>query len=64
MHQTQNLAYRALVVTGLLGILYRAGIEKQIDFPEVIQRLQRTTFRVSPILLQRFLERYDRECEP
>lgn len=54
---------RNLIVTGLLGVLYSAGLQKQIDFSDAIQRLQQTTFRVSPALIQRFLERYAKESK-
>lgn len=49
-----------LTVTGLLGILYRAGIEGIIDFPQAIEQLKRTSFRASPQLLQSFLEKYQK----
>lgn len=47
-----------LTVTGLLGVLYRAGIDGFIDFPQAIGQLQQTSFRASPQLLQGFLEKY------
>ena len=47
-----------LMVTGLLGVLYRAGIEGIIDFPQAIGQLKLTSFRASPQLLQGFLEKY------
>ncbi|HSM83588.1 MAG TPA: DUF3368 domain-containing protein [Nodosilinea sp.] len=49
---------QGLRVTGLLGLLFRAGIEGLLDFPSAIDRLQQTSFRASPSLIQQFLERY------
>ncbi len=50
-----------LTVTGLLGILYRAGINDLLDFPKVLTQLQKTTFRASNQLIENFLERYQKE---
>ncbi len=47
-----------LTLTGLLGVLYRAATQELLDFPSTIKRLQQTTFRASPILLQSFLAKY------
>lgn len=52
-----------LTVTGLLGILYRAATQELLDFPSTIKRLQQTTFRASPTLLQSFLEKYQKSLE-
>jgi len=49
---------RGLTVTGLLGVLYQAGIRGLIDFPNTIELLQQTTFRASAALFQQFLDRY------
>ena len=49
---------QSLTVTGLLGVLFRAGTEGLLDFPSAIGRLQQTSFRASPILIQQFLDRY------
>ncbi|NJR57464.1 MAG: DUF3368 domain-containing protein [Cyanobacteria bacterium CRU_2_1] len=49
---------QGLTVTGLLGVLYRAGTQNLLDFYNAIERLQQTSFRASPILIQQFLERY------
>lgn len=51
----------SLTVTGLLGVLFRAGVEKLLDFPSTVALLQQTSFRASPALIQQFLERYQRE---
>ncbi|BAZ14430.1 hypothetical protein NIES4071_62740 [Calothrix sp. NIES-4071] len=52
---------RNLTVTGLLGILYRAGTQELIDFPNAIKQLQQTTFRASSTLIQSLLNRYHQE---
>jgi predicted nucleic acid-binding protein len=49
---------QGLNVTGLLGVLYRAGTEGLLDFYNAIDRLQQTSFRASPALIQQFLEQY------
>lgn len=48
-----------LTVTGLLGVLYQAGLQRLIDFPSAIEQLQLTTFRASPALIQSLLELYN-----
>ena len=50
-----------LTVTGLLGILYRAGMQELLDFPETIARLRQTSFRVAPALIEQLLEQYQQE---
>jgi predicted nucleic acid-binding protein len=50
-----------LTVTGLLGLLYRAGINDLLDFPEALIQLQRTTFRASAQLIEDFQRRYQNE---
>lgn len=52
-----------LTVTGLLGVLYRAATQGLLDLPNTLERLQQTTFRASPALLQSFLERYQKSLE-
>lgn len=49
---------QGLTVTGLLGVLYRAGTQGLLDFYHAIDRLQQTSFRASPALIQQFLEQY------
>lgn len=49
---------RGLRVTGLLGVLDEAAKRNIIDFPIAINRLQKTTFRVSAILIESLLNRY------
>jgi len=49
---------QGLTVTGLLGVLFRAGTEGLLDFPSAIGRLQQMSFRASPTLIQQFLDRY------
>jgi predicted nucleic acid-binding protein len=49
---------QGLTVTGLLGLLFRAGTKGLLDFPSAIDRLQQTSFRASPMLIQQCLERY------
>lgn len=45
-----------LRVTGLLGVLDKAGRQKLVNFPEAIARLQQTTFRASSKLIQSLLQ--------
>jgi len=47
-----------LTVTGTLGILYRAGTAGLLDFPTALERLQQTSFRVSPKLANQLLLQY------
>ncbi len=49
---------QGLTVTGLLGVLYKAGTQGLLDFYTALDRLQQTSFRASPALIQQFLERY------
>ncbi|ELS05271.1 protein of unknown function (DUF3368) [Xenococcus sp. PCC 7305] len=49
---------RGLRVTGLLGILDEAAKQNLVDFPSVMNRLQKTTFRVSGSLIKSLLNRY------
>jgi predicted nucleic acid-binding protein len=48
---------RGLRVTGLLGVLDEAAARGLINLPQAIQRLQQTSFRASPQLLQFLLDR-------
>ncbi|BAY75894.1 hypothetical protein NIES25_23430 [Nostoc linckia NIES-25] len=61
MDARQAAIAHGLNITGLLGVLYRAGTQDIIDFPDAISRLQLTTFRASSNLIQSFLERYYQE---
>lgn len=47
---------RGLKVTGLLGIIKKANDENLIDLPIVIQKIQRTNFRIAPSLLYSLLQ--------
>jgi predicted nucleic acid-binding protein len=47
---------RGLKITGLLGVLNEAAKGGLLDLPDVINRLQKTTFRASSKLLQLLLE--------
>lgn len=49
---------RGLTVTGTLGILNQAGLQKRIDIPSTIQRLRQTTFRVAPSLYKWLLDQH------
>ncbi|NJK50490.1 hypothetical protein HC931_22320 [Candidatus Gracilibacteria bacterium] len=49
---------RGLNLTGLLGILEMATIQKLIDLPTVVERLQNTSFRASPSFLKSLLDRH------
>lgn len=46
---------RGLEVTGLLGLLGEAAKRKLVYLPDVFERLQRTSFRTNPGLLQALL---------
>lgn len=49
--------FRSLRITGLLGVLDEAATKKLLDLPKAIERLQKTNFRITPILLKRLLDR-------
>lgn len=49
---------KGLFITGLLGILDVAASRRMIDLPEAVRRLRQTTFRVSPSLLERLLDKH------
>jgi predicted nucleic acid-binding protein len=48
---------QGLTVAGTLGVLQRAARRGLVDLPDAIDRLRRTTFRVSPRLLGSLNER-------
>lgn len=48
---------RHIRTTGTLGVLNDAAARGWVDLPSAIQRLRKTTFRISDNLLQTFLER-------
>lgn len=47
-----------LEIVGLLGILGSAAEKGKIDFSAAIERLQQTTFRASPKLIDSLLQQY------
>ncbi len=49
---------RGLKVTGLLGVLDEAAKQNLVDFPTAINRLQKTTFRASAMLIECLLNRH------
>ncbi len=49
---------RGLNVIGLLGVLGVAAQQNLINFSVAIGRLQQTTFRASPVLIESLLERF------
>lgn len=51
-------AQRDLPIIGVLGILGTAAQRNLIQFPEAIARLQQTTFRASPKLIQSLLKQF------
>lgn len=56
---------RGLTVTGTLGVLEAAAKQHLLDLPEVVEKLERTNFRISPALVQEALKRDAQrlECE-
>jgi len=50
-----------LEVVGLLAILGSAAEKRRIDFSTAIERLQQTTFRVSPKLIQSLLQQHQKD---
>ncbi|MGF1481012.1 MAG: hypothetical protein ACFB4I_16265 [Cyanophyceae cyanobacterium] len=48
-------------IAGALGILEEAATLEIVDLPKVIFRLQQTTFRVSPSLIQTLLKQLSLE---
>ena len=53
----QEASRRGLSVTGTLGVIDKAAERGLLDLAEAFERLQRTTFRASQELYQRFLDR-------
>lgn len=56
-------ASKKLKVIGLLGVLYQAAIKDLIDLEEYIERLRKTSFRVSSSLLDSLLARYRKQLK-
>ena len=54
----QVAAERGLAITGLLGLLDRAADLGLIDMFDAIEKLEKTTFRVSKRLLASLLAKY------
>ena len=52
---------RKVRIIGVLGILEEAATLGIVDLPKAIVRLQQTTFRVSPSLIQTLLEQFSSE---
>lgn len=50
---------RGLQITGLLGLLGRAGSLGLTDFRSALERLQKTHFHASPALIRSLLQRYE-----
>lgn len=50
-------ARRQLAVVGTLGVLDKAAESGLLDLSEALARLQQTSFRVAPLLLESLLER-------
>lgn len=49
---------RQFRVTGLLGVLSEAARQNLVDLPGAIARLQQTTFRASPELIESLLQQH------
>lgn len=47
-----------LEIVGLLGLLSSAAEKGRVNFSAAIERLQQTTFRASPILIQSLLQQH------
>ena len=52
---------RNLIVIGTLGVLAEAAERGLVDFSDAVARLKRTTFYVSPEVLNPLLERYGKK---
>ena len=52
---------RKVRIVGVLGILEEAATMGIVDLPKAIVRLQQTTFRVSPSLIQSLLKQFSSE---
>ena len=48
---------RGLIVTGTLGVLEAASKRNLLHLPEVVEKLERTNFRIDPALVQEALRR-------
>jgi hypothetical protein len=59
-HARRIASERGLRVAGLLGLLVEAANRKLLDLPSAIERLAKTSFRCSPILLRSLLEHFER----
>jgi predicted nucleic acid-binding protein len=57
----REAARRNLRVIGTIGVLNEAAERGLIDLPTTIQRLQQTSFRASPNLLQSLLNRFKQQ---
>jgi len=53
--ETKSERTCGLTVVGTIGILDRAASRQLIDLPEAIDRLKRTTFRISLEILEELL---------
>jgi predicted nucleic acid-binding protein len=51
-------ADRGLRVTGTLGVLGEAAARRLVDLPTAIDRLRRTNFRYSPVVMKAALDRF------
>ncbi|HEX8142882.1 MAG TPA: DUF3368 domain-containing protein [Pyrinomonadaceae bacterium] len=51
---------RGLAVIGTLGVLEAAADQGLLDLPVAIELLQKTSFRVSAVVIEEMLERYER----
>ncbi len=54
----REAARRDLPIQGTLGVLATAAKHGLISLPEAIEALQRTNFRMHPLLLRAILERH------
>lgn len=51
-------AQRGMRITGTLGVLGEAALRGLVDLPAAIDRLRRTNFRCSPVLMKATLDRF------
>lgn len=54
----QSATNRGLNVTGLIGVLIQASQQGLLNLPQAIDKLLKTSFRISPQLLKQILEQY------
>ena len=54
---------RGLIVTGTLGVLEAAAKRHLLHLPEVLEKLERTNFRIDPALVQEALKRDTQRIE-